>query len=197
MAGDTVARSVNKFIYIRVGGQIRWIYPPLNKPKTLAARHMKFLTIVFLFTVSINTFGQQIISYEQKAFDYYRNNILTEHPLKKRATFYSKIETVEQLFSFPRCLENINIEKWSEYISMSSKNSKIKVIDATGDKRFKHKKNGKGSYPRVFLIAPFSNDENQIIVTIIEVHRWHGKTYHIEMDKYGQVIKWCSGGWMV
>jgi hypothetical protein len=36
MAGDTVARSVNKFTYIRVGGQIRWIYPPLNKPKTLA-----------------------------------------------------------------------------------------------------------------------------------------------------------------
>jgi hypothetical protein len=35
MAGDTVARSVSKFIYIRVGGQIRWIYPPLNKPKTL------------------------------------------------------------------------------------------------------------------------------------------------------------------
>ena len=36
MAGDRVARSVNKFIYIRVGGQIRWIYPPLNKPKSLA-----------------------------------------------------------------------------------------------------------------------------------------------------------------
>lgn len=35
MAGDTVARSVSKFIYIRVGGQIWWIYPPLNKPKTL------------------------------------------------------------------------------------------------------------------------------------------------------------------
>jgi hypothetical protein len=37
MAGDRVARSVPKFIYIRVGGQIRWIYPPLNKPKTLCA----------------------------------------------------------------------------------------------------------------------------------------------------------------
>jgi hypothetical protein len=37
MAGDRVARSVVKFIYIRVGGQIRWIYPPLNKPKTLQA----------------------------------------------------------------------------------------------------------------------------------------------------------------
>jgi hypothetical protein len=36
MAGDSVARSIPKFIYIRVGGQIRWIYPPLNKPKTLA-----------------------------------------------------------------------------------------------------------------------------------------------------------------
>jgi hypothetical protein len=37
MAGDTVARSVNKFIYIRVGGQILRIYPPLNKPKSLQA----------------------------------------------------------------------------------------------------------------------------------------------------------------
>jgi hypothetical protein len=35
MAGDRVARSVSKFIYIRVGGQILRIYPPLNKPKTL------------------------------------------------------------------------------------------------------------------------------------------------------------------
>jgi hypothetical protein len=35
MAGDTVARSVIKFIYIRVGGQILRIYPPLNKPNTL------------------------------------------------------------------------------------------------------------------------------------------------------------------
>jgi hypothetical protein len=44
MAGDRVARSISKFIYIRVGGQIRWIYPPLNKPKTLAAifkRHLR------------------------------------------------------------------------------------------------------------------------------------------------------------
>ncbi len=31
MAGDRVARSVPKFIYIRVGGQIRWIYPPQRK----------------------------------------------------------------------------------------------------------------------------------------------------------------------
>ena len=36
MAGDTVAHSVYKFIYIRVGGQILRIYPPLNKPKRCA-----------------------------------------------------------------------------------------------------------------------------------------------------------------
>jgi hypothetical protein len=41
MAGDTVARSVTKFIYIRVGGQIRWIYPPLNKPKSLPPMLLK------------------------------------------------------------------------------------------------------------------------------------------------------------
>jgi hypothetical protein len=54
MAGDTVARSVPKFIYIRVGGQIRWIYPPLNKPKTLAvifAGQMRLLILGLLTTI--------------------------------------------------------------------------------------------------------------------------------------------------
>jgi hypothetical protein len=40
MAGDTVARNFSYFITFGVGGQIRWIYPPLNKPKTLAAIFM-------------------------------------------------------------------------------------------------------------------------------------------------------------
>jgi len=45
MAGDRVARSVNKFIYIRVGGQILRIYPPLNKPKTLAPMPFRSLVL--------------------------------------------------------------------------------------------------------------------------------------------------------
>jgi len=55
MAGDTVARSVNKFIYIRVGGQIRWIYPPLNKPKTLCTRRQSGLRgqVRFQFITSV------------------------------------------------------------------------------------------------------------------------------------------------
>jgi len=68
MAGDTVARSVNKFIYIRIGGQILWIYPPLNKPKPLVAmrlwtrnpiieRMKKYLTILYL-TLPTLCFGQ-------------------------------------------------------------------------------------------------------------------------------------------
>jgi hypothetical protein len=39
VASDIVARSVNKFIYIRASGQILQIYPPLNKPKTFLPFH--------------------------------------------------------------------------------------------------------------------------------------------------------------
>lgn len=42
MAGGTVARSVSQFIYIRVGGEILWIYPPLNKFKTLCTYLFKW-----------------------------------------------------------------------------------------------------------------------------------------------------------
>jgi len=38
MAGDTVARSVSKFIYIRVGGQILRIYPPLKQTQNVAGK---------------------------------------------------------------------------------------------------------------------------------------------------------------
>jgi hypothetical protein len=55
MAGDTVARSVVKFIYIRVGRQIRWIYPPLNKPKTLgASRSGHFTTDILKFKITVD-----------------------------------------------------------------------------------------------------------------------------------------------
>jgi hypothetical protein len=37
MAGDRVARSVGKFIYIRVGGQILRIYPPLKQTQNVTA----------------------------------------------------------------------------------------------------------------------------------------------------------------
>jgi hypothetical protein len=57
MAGDTVARSVSKFIYIRVGGQILRIYPPLNKPKTLPAIAKKMrTTFIILGLLCLTTF---------------------------------------------------------------------------------------------------------------------------------------------
>ncbi|UYN87579.1 MAG: hypothetical protein KIT51_04790 [Cyclobacteriaceae bacterium] len=70
MAGDRVARSVSKFIYIRVGGQIRWIYPPLNKPKTLGAMRpdrmrLQLIIIIFGLLTSRQVNGQLILTEEE------------------------------------------------------------------------------------------------------------------------------------
>ena len=155
---------------------------------------MRLTTIIFLLTISISVAGQSTPNYEQIAFDYYRNTILTENPhKKKRVTFWTEIEKKEYLFWYPRCVDKFDDEKWSEFISNISKAT---TIDTKGDKRFKIKKLQTGSYPRVFVTASFSNRDDQQIVTIVEINKWDGITYHIEMDNQGQVKKWCQGGWI-
>jgi hypothetical protein len=155
---------------------------------------MRFTTIFFLLTISISVTGQQTPNFEQLAFDYYRNTILTENPhKKKRVTFWTEIEKKEYLFWYPRCIDNFDDEKWKDFISNPSQTT---TIDTKGDKRFKIKKLGTGGYPRVFSTASFSNKDNQHIVTIVEINKWDGITYHIEMDDLGQIKKWCRGGWI-
>lgn len=155
---------------------------------------MRLATITFFLTISTSVTGQSIPNYEQIAFDYYRTTILTENPhKKKRATFWKEIENKEYLFWYPRCIDKFDSEKWSQFIANVSKAT---AIDTKGDKRFKIKKLGTGSYPRVFATASFSNQDNQQIVTIVEINKWDGITYHIEMNNQGQVMKWCRGGWI-
>jgi hypothetical protein len=68
---------------------------------------MKLITIVFLLTISISLSGQSTPNYEQIAFDYYRNTILTENPhKKKRITFWTEIEKKDYLFWYPRCVSS-------------------------------------------------------------------------------------------
>jgi hypothetical protein len=61
MACDRVTCSVYKFNYIRVGGQILRIYPPLNKPKTL--------WFMFYGKTVLNNFGFGDIYSDERADD--------------------------------------------------------------------------------------------------------------------------------
>ena len=92
MAGDTVARSVNKFIIFGVGGQIRWIYPPLNKPKTLAViftgtmKYTYYILTIIVFSCGTRNQGELQEEKETKSIDTLQTVTLNE-PLKKKNSF--------------------------------------------------------------------------------------------------------------
>ena len=108
-------------------------------------------------------------------------------------TLWTDLETKDYLFWGPRCLTEFKLKSGD---SVSVNTSGQTMLEFQSDERFKIKKLGTGSYPRVYLTISFSNKPDQQIVTVVETYKHEGITYHIEMDDKGKVRSWCKGGWI-
>ena len=60
-------------------------------------------------------------------------------------------------------------------------------------KKFKIKKRGEGTYPRLKITPPNIeiNGKKRIFVNIHITNEYLYETYHIEFDDKGKVINWC------
>lgn len=60
-------------------------------------------------------------------------------------------------------------------------------------KKFKVKKRGKGTYPRMHITAPHKEIDGteRILVNIHETHEYLYITYHLEFNDKGEIIDWC------
>ncbi len=137
--------------------------------------------------------GQDNILYEQIAFDFYKDKILKDNPPKKTLTLWTDLEAKDYLFWAPSCLPEFRLKAEDNVKTNSSGRT---TIECQSDKRFKTKKLGTGTYPRVYLTVSFSTKPDQHIVTVVEIYEHGGITYHIEMDETGKVKNWCKGGWI-
>lgn len=153
---------------------------------------MRLTIILFLLTISIKGTGQGIPDYEQIAYDFYKETILTKYPKQKIVTVWTELYKDFTRFDYPRCLDFKLITGGSLNLN-SSKRDQLIVND---NKRFRIRKNLKGPYPRVFSTVSYSTKIGQHIVTITEIYKHHLITYFVEMNNSGTVINWCKGGWM-
>ena len=148
-------------------------------------------SIIILFSFS-PVFAQEKVQHEQIAFDFYLVEIADP---KLKGTLWISLENFSDgSFWFPKCLNNFKIEQVDSINSNISGMTRLAL--KASEKRLKIKPLHKGKYPRVYSTTSYSKTPNQIIVNIVEIHKYRGDIYHVEINEKGEVVNWCKGGWI-
>lgn len=163
-----------------------------------------FITSFLLFIGLNNSFSQNDIPFfEQKAFDFYSNEILKQFPVKKKiyinTYFIDFQETEYNYFVRPECLKSLNSKEldslnkigfdiYNQFDFDSDKNE----LDSNriDKKQFKIKKNKTKNYPRLRISSPHVYDSNYF-VNIHLIEEFSNTIYHLRFDNNGNVIDWC------
>jgi hypothetical protein len=168
---------------------------------------MRRVLIILFFLISEFAFTQTVTPFfEQIAFDLYRSEIIDSFPVKKRIRIFPSFfdfQSTEFSFLTPNCFNKVawtnpdHIQQIKEYKkNQHSIDSNYKELDFTdlNKKQFKIKKNGKGSYPKLFISVPHEDVKkpNRILVNIYEKHSKRKTViYHLLLDKNGDLKEWC------
>ncbi|KAA5540316.1 hypothetical protein [Adhaeribacter rhizoryzae] len=156
---------------------------------------MRIRLILLLVLVPFISFGQREIPFEQIAFDYYKDTILKQYPLKKKITLRQDLEREHFFLWSTHCLTDLGF-RLNSTDTLALNTSNRTKIDLGQDKRFRIKERNEENYPIVYSTISFSKKKDQNIVTIVEMHEYSGTTYHIIMNDAGTVKNWCKGGYV-
>ena len=159
--------------------------------------------ISFLLFIGLNkSFSQnELPFFEQKAFDFYSNEILKQFPVKKKIyinTYFIDFQDTEyQYFVKPKCLListeldsliKIELDVYNQFDFDSDKNElNLEKIDR---KKFRIKKNKTNNYPRLRISSPYVYASNYF-VNIHLINEFSDTIYHLEFDNNGNVMDWC------
>jgi len=153
---------------------------------------MKTKLTISILICCLSLYGQENVSFEQKAFEFYKDSIINK--TSSKINFVVKVQDYNYWES--DCAEKFTL-KWQDTIVGGTDNLKVKNIILSNNTRFKMiKKFKKGDYPRTFVVANLKKDENQNFVTIVETYKDEVINYLFEMDIYGKVKNWCKGKWI-
>ena len=170
------------------------------------------------------TFSQTDIPfYEQIAFEFFQNDILTKNPIDKKMSVYNELKPIINLdmltlslshynglfnnpFWYPKCNKFFNdafklVSKEKNWNNIKNNLSGKKILDFSKLNKidFKIKKYGKGKYPRLYIDQSVTVIVSEIELTIVNVNlieRYSGIIYHIQIDKNGKVTYWCQTGYI-
>ena len=169
----------------------------------------KALLLIFLLNCGIGIAQTEFPFYEQIAFDFYQSKLIDSFPTKKKVKvykyateFHTGLFSLHNIFTTPICLNDIVWKSNDQFkvietyaISQMQIESKLFELDLSNldRKKFKIKKNGKGSFPKLFISPPNKEDNgtDRIFVNIYEKHSEKTVNYHFEFNKTGDIIDWC------
>ncbi len=160
--------------------------------------------------------------YEQIAFEFFQEEILTENLTNKKVTVYKELKPVINLdstslsisqhqknynpFWFPKCnklfteaFQLLYKEQKTNSIKNNISGEKHLNLSRISEANFKIKKYGKGKYPKLFVdqsVTIIVKDIELTIVNISLIEKFKGTIYHIQIDKNGKVKKWCQTGYI-
>ena len=159
--------------------------------------------ISFLLFIGLNkSFSQnELPFFEQKAFDFYSNEILKQFPVKKKIfinTYFADFQDTEyQHFVKPECLLTsteldslikIGLDIYNQFDFDSDKNELD--LEKINRNQFRIKKNKTKNYPRLRISSPHVYNSNYF-VNIHLINEFSDTIYHLEFDNNGNVMDWC------
>lgn len=149
-----------------------------------------FIIVVILFGSILSGHSQSKISYEQIAFEYYRDSIFKQYNLKHEITL-SKKPVDEYIYWNVECLKELN-RKVGDTVFGRFSDRKTVDLNIEKDSSFKIKKFSKKRLPTIFLTRVLSYESDQNIVSIIENLDGVLYTYLFEINSDGKIKKWCK-----
>lgn len=154
---------------------------------------MKRKLYIYIILICCQSFyGQEKISFEQKAFEFYKDSIMPK--TSSKVNFVVKVQDYNYWES--DCVEKFTL-KWQDTMVGGTNNHEIKNIILNNENKFKKiKRFKKGDFPRTFVIANLKKTESQNFVTIVETYKDEVINYLFEMDIYGEIKNWCKGKWI-
>lgn len=149
----------------------------------------KIIILISLLAFAIRANSQKTIHFEQLAFEYYKDSILKNQP--KKITISLKV-IEEGVYWNIDCLKEFNISI-DDTAAAAVSAVGTKDLDLGNDPRFKVKKYRKKNLPMVFATSFMSFDTDKNITAIIENNNGSITSYLFEMNREGDIKKWCKG----
>nr|WP_298790797.1 hypothetical protein [uncultured Allomuricauda sp.] len=165
----------------------------------------KPIAILLILSYSF-AFGQvEIPFFEQIAFDFYRDSLLTKFPVKKRIKipkYTLDFHSSSYKFQVNECLtgELLTEGKELEILSIYALEQmdfdspthimKYKNLD---EKQFRVKKSKANGYPNLRISQPYMKIDNyeDFYIIISENYKRKNVTYYLVIDKNGNLKNWC------
>ena len=167
---------------------------------------MKIILYFMLLLVPYITIAQlELPFYEQIAFDFYKDSIKPNFPVKKRLKISKDVNDLHPAYTHfwvPRCLTGSYLEKgkdlevFENYVfDQMNFESPIRIMNYEGlsRKEFRIKKRRPNSYPFLNISPPYhkKNNLDEFYVTISE-HYYDEIVYcYLLLDEKGHVKNWC------